>query len=351
MEKLRWGIIGAGGIADRRTIPGLMLAKNAELIAVMDIDPDHTEALRKKYNAKRAYTKEEDLLNDPEVDAVYIATPIVVHAKQAKMAADHGKHILIEKPLAMTSTEGEEVLAYCAQKGVQIAAGFMMRFGAHVMNMKKAIAAQKIGTIVSGYSQFTLWLPYEPGNWRQCKAKAGGGCMMDMAVHCIDLMEYITGMRVTKVGSFNENVAFHDHPEYDVEDTSTVMMRMENGAQFVVQTNFNIPDEAAKWRLEFFGTKGRLLGDTIIGQNDGGVLNAVFIEKNLAYNATQDHNDETGIDLPGEFGNMYTREIESFSDSILHNKPLEVPASDAVHVQHIMELAYRSGETMQMYEV
>ena len=143
----------------------------------------------------------------------------------------------------------------------------------------------------------------------------------------------------------------HDHPEYDVEDTSTVMMRMENGAQFVVQTNFNIPDEAAKWRLEFFGTKGRLLGDTIIGQNDGGVLNAVFIEKNLAYNATQDHNDETGIDLPGEFGNMYTREIDSFSDSILHNKPLEVPASDAVHVQHIMELAYRSGETMQMYEV
>lgn len=351
MEKLRWGIIGAGGIADRRTIPGLMLAKNAELIAVMDIDPVHTEELRKKYNAKRAYTKEEDLLNDPEVDAVYIATPIVLHAKQAKMAADHGKHILIEKPLAMTSEEGEEVLRYCAEKGVQIAAGFMMRFGAHVMNMKKAVAEQKIGTIVSGYSQFTLWLPYEPGNWRQCKAKAGGGCMMDMAVHCIDLMEYITGMRVTKVGSFNENVAFHDHPEYDVEDTSTVMMRLENGAQVVVQTNFNIPDEAAKWRLELFGTKGRLMGDTIIGQNDGGVLNAVFLEKNQAYDATQDHNDDAGVNLPAEFGNMYTREIESFSDSILHNKPLEVPASDAVHVQHIMELAYRSGETMRLYDV
>ncbi|MCI8374708.1 MAG: Gfo/Idh/MocA family oxidoreductase [Lachnospiraceae bacterium] len=351
MKKLRWGVIGAGGIADRRTIPGMMLAENAELVAVMDISEELSESIRQKYGAKRAYTSEEELLKDPEVDVVYIATPIVVHAKQAKLAADYGKHILIEKPLAMTSEEGEEVLRYCAEKGVQIAAGFMMRFGAHVMNMKEAIAQQKIGTVVSGYSQFTLWLPYEPGNWRQCKAKAGGGCMMDMAVHVIDLMEYITGMRVTKVGSFNENVAFSDHPEYDVEDTSTIMMRMENGAQFVVQTNFNIPDEAAKWRLEFFGTKGRLLGDTMIGQVDGGTLNAVFIEKNVAYNATQDHDDDAGVQLEGEFGNMYTREIESFSDSILNGKPLKVPASDAVHVQRIMELAYESTEQMKLFEV
>ena len=241
MKKLRWGVIGAGGIADRRTIPGMMLAKNAELIAVMDINAEQVEKIRQKYGAKRGYTKEEDLLADPEVDAVYIATPIVLHAKQAKLAADYGKDILIEKPLAMTSDEGQEVIEYCESKGVKIAAGFMMRFGSHVMSMKKAIAEGKIGTVVSGYSQFTLWLPYEPGNWRQCKAKAGGGAMMDLSVHTIDLMEYITGMRVTEVASMNEKIAFPE-PQYDVEDTSTILMRMENGAQCVVQSNFNIPD-------------------------------------------------------------------------------------------------------------
>ena len=156
MKKLRWGVIGAGGIADRRTIPGMMLAKNAELIAVMDINAEQVEKIRQKYGAKRGYTKEEDLLADPEVDAVYIATPIVLHAKQAKLAADYGKDILIEKPLAMTSDEGQEVIDYCERKGVKIAAGFMMRFGSHVMSMKKAIAEGKIGTVVSGYSQFTL---------------------------------------------------------------------------------------------------------------------------------------------------------------------------------------------------
>lgn len=350
-KKLRWGIIGAGGIADRRTIPGLLLADNAELVAVMGPNLERTEVIRAKYNAKRAYDSEEALLQDPEVDAVYIASPVVCHARQAKLAADYGKHILIEKPLAMSAAEGEDVLRHCAEKGVKIAAGFMMRFASHVQTMKRAIAEGKLGTLVSGYCQFTLWLPYEAGNWRQCKAKAGGGCMMDMGVHCIDLVQYITGMKVTRVGAFNENIAFSQYPQYDVEDTSTLLLRLENGAQFVVQTNFNIPDEASKWRFELFGTKGRLMGDTIIGQNDGGRLNAVFIEENLAYSAAQDHADDTGVELPGNFGNLYTRQIESFSRSVLEDLPLEVPAGDAVHVQKIMELAYRSGEEMKMFYV
>ena len=351
MEKLRWGVIGAGGIADRRTIPGMMLAKNAVLTAVMGPDAGRTEKICEKYGAKKAYTSEEELLSDPEVDAVYIATPVVFHARQAKLAADYGKHILIEKPLAMTSVQGQEILSYCADKKVQIAAGFMMRFGTHVMNMKRALAEQKIGTVVSGYARFTRWLPYEPGNWRQTKAKAGGGCMMDMAVHCIDLMEYVTGMRAVKVGALNGNVAFSIHPEYDVEDTSTIMMQMENGAQFVVQSNYNIPEEASDWRLEFFGTQGRLIGDTVLGQEDGGRLNAVFLEENHTYHAVGEQAHNTGIDPEGEFGNMYTRELESFSDSILKGKPLEIPASDAVHIQRIMELAYLSGETMKLYSV
>lgn len=350
MEKLRWGVIGVGGIADRRTIPGLLLAKNAELVAVMGPHADKVERLRQKHGARRGYTREEDLLADPEVDAVYIATPIDLHAKQAKLAADYGKHILIEKPLAMTAAEGQEVVDYCEKRGVKIAAGFMMRFGSHVMSMKQAIAEGKLGTVVSGYAQFTLWLPYEPGNWRQCRAKAGGGAMMDLSVHTIDLMEYITGMRVTHVASMNEKIAFPE-PQYDVEDTSTLLLRMENGAQCVVQSNFNIPDEASRWRVEFFGTKGRLLGDTMIGQLDGGKLNAVFLDKNVAYSAEQTHADDAGIDIPGDFGNLYTREIESFSDSILSGKPLAVPASDAVHVQHIMELAYRSGEELRVFPV
>ncbi len=338
MKKLRFGIIGAGGIADRRTLPGMMLAKNVEVVAVMEIDADTAERLRKKYNAKYAYTTAEEVVDNPEVDAVYIASPVKFHAPQARYAASKGKHILLEKPIATSIEEGEELLDYCKAQGVKIAAGFMMRFGTQVMNMKKAVAEGKIGQIVSGYSQFTLWLPKEAGNWRVDKSKSGGGSLMDMGVHCIDLMEYILGERVTHVTALNETVVF----DYDVEDSSTVLMRMENGAQCVVQTNFNIPDAVSKWRLEFFGTKGRLLGDTIIGQNDGGSVNAVFLDSVPGYDAQQNHADAKGEELTGEFGNMYTREVESFAESVLAGAPLVVPAEDALQVQKVIAAAYQS---------
>ena len=113
MKKLRFGVIGASGIADRRTIPGLLQAENAELVAVMSRDPDVAEKLRVKWGAKYAYTTAEALASCPEIDAVYIGTPPVCHVEQAKICADHGKHILIEKPLAMTADEGQELVDYC----------------------------------------------------------------------------------------------------------------------------------------------------------------------------------------------------------------------------------------------
>lgn len=340
MKKVRWGVIGAGGIADRRTIPGMMLCDNAELVAVMEINMELAEKCRAKWGCKKAYDNEAALLADPEIDAVYIASPVVLHARQAMAAADAGKHILIEKPLAMTSEEGQKVVDYCKSKGVLIAAGLMMRFGSYVQQMKRAIAEGKIGKPVSGYSQFTCWYPDMPGNWRQNKKNGGGGAMMDMGVHCIDLMQYVLGSKVKQVAAFHDTLTFH----YEVEDSSMVMLRMENGCQCVVQSNFNIPDDAAKWRLEFFGDQGRLMGDTVIGQVDGGSLDALFLGEQGGYDAQQDKKDIRGETIEVEFGNMYAREVASFSNSILTGAPVEVPAEQAVQVQRVMEAAYRSND-------
>ena len=339
-QKVRWGVIGAGGIADRRTIPGMMLCDNAELVAVMEINQELAEKCRAKWGCKKAYDSEAALLADPEIDAVYIASPVFLHAKQAIAAADAGKHILIEKPLAMTSEEGQKVIAYCKEKGVLIAAGLMMRFGAYVRAMKKAVAEGKIGRPVSAYAQFTCWYPDMPGAWRQKKANGAGGAMMDMGVHCIDLLQYILGSKVKDVAAFHDTLSF----QYEVEDSSTVLLRMENGTQCVVQSNFNIPDDAAKWRIELFGDQGRLIGDTVIGQVDGGTLDAMFLGEQGGYDAQQDKKDGAREQIKVEFGNMYAREVASFSNSILTGAPVEVPAEEAVQVQRVMEAAYRSND-------
>lgn len=339
MRKVRFGVIGAGGIADRRTIPAMMESDLAQLVAVMDADGQVAERVRAKYGAKRAYTADAELVADPDIDAVYIASPVVMHAAQARLAADHGKHVLVEKPLAMSSAEGQAVIDYCKGKGVSIAAGFMMRFGSYVMEMKRLVAQGKIGDVVSGFAQFTCWYPEIPGSWRQSLKSGGGGALMDMGVHCIDLLQYITGSKVREVSAFNDTQTFG----YEVEDASMVLLRLENGAMCLVQSNFNIPDEAAKWRLEFFGTRGRLLGHNVIGQEDGGSLDAVFLGDVGGYEAKQDTKSTRGEQFDLAFGNMYRREIDSFSHSILTGAPLEVPASDAVQVQRVVEAAYRAG--------
>jgi predicted dehydrogenase len=129
------------------------------------------------------------------------------------------------------------------------------------------------------------------------------------------------------------------------------MLRLKNGAMFTVQSNFNIPDEAAKWRLEFFGTKGRLLGDTVIGQIDGGSVDAMFMSEVGGYDAVQDVKKAETTVLKADTGNMYTREIESFGRSILENRPLEVPAAEAVQVQRIIEAAYRSNDEKRFIDL
>ena len=348
MDKIRFGILGAGGIADRRTMPGMQLAEHAQIVAVMELDAAVAENLRKKYSAKRAYTDEEALLNDPEIDAVYIASPIACHARQARLAADHGKHILIEKPLTITADEGEALVRYCREKGVLIAAGLMMRFGSYVQAMKQTISEGKIGNVVSAFAHFTCWYPEIPGSWRQTKVSAGGGALTDMGVHCIDLIRYITGSDVRQVAAMHDTLTFH----YEVEDSSTLLMRLENGALCTVQSNFNIPDEASMWRLEFFGTRGRLAGKGVIGQVDGGSVDAVFLENAGAYDAQQDHiENDNSANLNVEFGNMYAREVESFCRSILLGKPLEVPAEEAVRAQRIIEAAYRSNDEKKIFDL
>ncbi len=340
MSKVKWGVIGAAGIADRRTIPGMILAKNAELIAVMEINTELSEKIRQKYGAKRAYTSVEDILADKEIDAVYIASPVIFHKDQVKKAAKAKKHILIEKPVAMTAEEGEEIIKFCNEEGVLIAVGLMMRYHAYHRKMKEIVDSGKLGQIVSSRAQLTCWYPDMPGNWRQQKSTSGGGALMDMGVHCIDLIQYITGSKAVQLGAFTGTNTF----KYEVEDSASLLMKMDNGSYGYVDANFNIPDAAARCRLEIYGTKGSMLAEGTISQVEGGKLDVVLSDDSLGYNAQQDRNDVSSVDIEVEFGNMYTKEIESFSNSILTGSPVEVTVESALQVQKIIEMAYKSSE-------
>ncbi len=341
--KIKWGVIGCGGIADRRTIPGMMLAENAELVAVMDANKEAAERVKEKYNAKYAFDNVEDLLAIDEIQAVYIASPVFCHKEQAFAAAKAKKHILLEKPMALTCEESQEIADVCKKEGVKLAVGLMMRFHSYHQEMKKIIEEGKIGDIVSMRGQLTCWYPDIPGNWRQNKALSGGGALMDMGIHCIDLLQYISGLQAKEVTGFAGTQTF----QYNADDSSAIVMKMDNGAFAFVDANFNIPDAAARCRLEFYGTKGSILAEGTVSQVEGGNVDVLISDDSLGYDASQDRNEPVPMKLDVTFGNMYTKEVESFSNAILNDTAPAIPAEEAIALQKIVESAYSASDDKQ----
>lgn len=341
--KIKWGVIGCGGIADRRTIPGMMLAENAELVAVMDANADAANAVKEKYNAKYAFDNIEELLALDEIQAVYIASPVFCHKEQAFAAAKAKKHILLEKPMALTAEDSQEIADFCDAQGVKLGVGLMMRFHAYHQAMRDLIADGKLGEIVSMRGQLTCWYPDIPNNWRQDKARSGGGALMDMGIHCIDLLQYISGLEAKEVTGFSGTQTF----QYNADDSAAVVMKMNNGAFAFVDANFNIPDAAARCRLEFYGTKGSILAEGTVSQIEGGNVDVLISDDSLGYDAAQDRNEPVPLKLEVKFGNMYTKEVESFGNAILNDTAPAITAKEAIALQKIVEAAYLASDDKQ----
>lgn len=340
MKKVKWGVIGCGGIADRRTIPGMMLAENAELVAVMDANGEAAARVKEKYGARYAFDKMEDLLALDEIEAVYIASPVFCHKEQALAAARAKKDILIEKPVGLSVAEAEEIAAFCKSEGVKLGVGFMMRFHAYHQKMRELVQSGRIGEIVSVRSQFTCWYPEMENCWRQQKQLSGGGAMMDLGVHCVDLLRYITGLEVTEAAGLCGNQIF----KYEVEDAGGVIFRMENGAVGYVDANFNIPDAAAKCKLELYGTKGSIFAEGTLSQVEGGRVEVLCADDTVGYDAAQNRSaDVRPLLIDVTFGNMYTKEIEAFGRAVRGACEVPVSAEDGIASQRVIEAAYATS--------
>jgi len=342
MKKVKWGVIGCGGIADRRTIPGMMLADNAELVAVMDADMAAAERVKDKYGAKYAFCDMNELLKIDEIDAVYIASPVFCHKEQVEATCKAGKHIFLEKPIGLDVKEAEEIVKICEDAGIKLGIGFMMRFAAYHKKMKEVIAEGKIGKLISVKAEFTCWYPTMDNAWRQVASLSGGGAMMDLGIHCVDLIRYITGAEITDVTGIAANQFF----EYQgVEDAAYMIGKMDNGAAVYVGANFNIPDEIAKCSLEFYGTAGCITAVGTLSQEEGGSVELVCGDSSAEYDAMQSRTMAQAQKLEVEYGNMYTKEIEGFGKAVLGEGEIPVTAFDALQAQRVIESVYKSSST------
>jgi predicted dehydrogenase len=344
-RKIKWGVIGSGGIARRRTIPeGIWKARNAQLSAVFDINRQVNTEIAKEFDARRAGNID-DLL-DENIDAVYVATPAYLHAEHVRAAACAGKHILCEKPLGMTVTEAKEMIALCERMGVKLGCAFMMRFVAQHVEALKLIRQGRLGTPTYARAQLSCWYPAIKGAWRQDPATGGGGALIDMGGHCIDLLEMFFG-KVAKVSCFINNI-IHD---YKSEDSAVATLFFENGALGTIDTFFCIPDSSSKNVLELYGSRGSILAQGTIGQAPAGEMLAFLEPDSKDYDAGQVRASAQGIAIAPDPINTYQAEIEEFSQAIIDDRQPVISGELGLRSQKVLSACYESVRSGKVVKV
>ena len=345
---IRWGVIGCGGIADRRTIPeGIIPAASAELVAVQDAFLPRMKEVAEKYGVT-GYATVEELLADDSVDAIYIATPTHVHHEQTVAAAKAGKHVLCEKPLALTLEECEASIKACADAGVKFGTNFMMRFHACHETIRAMVAAGALGTPVLGRAELPCWYPPIEGAFRQSISLGGGGSLLAMGNHCLDLLEYIFGSKVARVACFTDNLV----QDYESEDTAVATLHFANGAVGMVDTLFNVPDAAARNMLELYGSRGSMVTQGTIGQASTGSIMAVIEGETKGYDAQQVREEGAAEQIIAPaLVNMSQAAIEGFCDAIANDTEPPVSGADGLWSHKVIDACYESARTGKIVEV
>jgi len=247
MTMFNWLVIGIGDITIRRVIPAIQAEPRSHLYGVVTRDP----AKAAPYNA-RTFTTLEEALADPAVDAVYVATPVFLHASQTIQSLRAGKHVICEKPMAMNEPEAQTMVRAAEESGKVFGVAYYRRCYPKIQRANELIGAGVIGKPVFAELTNHMWFDGS-GNrgWLFDPAKAGGGPLFDIASHRIDVLNFLFGQPLRVNGQLS-NVVHH----YAVEDNATVMIEYVNGVRGVVDVRWHSHEKRDECRVR--GTDGEM---------------------------------------------------------------------------------------------
>jgi len=228
-SEVRWGVLGVGNVCEIKSAPAMNLIPKSKLVAVMRRDEEKVKDYAERHGVKKWYTDAKSLIEDPEVNAIYIATPPHVHLELTEMAARAGKPVYVEKPMARNHAECQEMIQVCEKAGVPLFVAYYRRALPHFVKIKELIEAGEIGAIRTVH--INLKQVVEPeiiakleNNWRIVPEIAGGGYFFDLASHQLDLLDFFFG-KITQATGFSANQA----QAYAAEDIVVGSFVFENG--------------------------------------------------------------------------------------------------------------------------
>lgn len=342
MKKVRFGIAGTGTIA-RVHREAIKHIPNAELVACWSITEDDARPFAEEAGIDIEPTLEA-LAGRDDVDAVIVATASGFHLEPALAAAKAGKHVLVEKPLEITTERIDQMIAAAEENNVKLGCIFQVRFSPANQRLKKAVDNGEFGRLVLGDAQVKWYRSqqyYDQGAWRGTWKLDGGGALMNQAIHQVDLLQWMMGP-VTWVSAQTDTLA---RTGIEVEDTAVAILRFESGAMGVITATTSIYPGYPK-RLEIHGARGGavLVDDLVSAWHVEGASEEEIqkiLEEYGAGNGTKGLSaDPTALSYMG-----HKRQIEEFIDAILNDGPLSVDGYEGRKSVAIIEAIYRSART------
>lgn len=346
MEKLKVGIIGTGGISNFH-INGYLKNPNVELYAFCDINEEKVKNMAEKYGVSRIYTDKDEMLKLKELDMVSVCTWNSAHAECTIAALNAGKHVLCEKPMAVSAEEAEKMKEAALRNQKLLMIGFVRRFENETAILRDFIDQDQFGEIYYTKASY-LRRKGNPGGWFGDKSRSGGGPLIDLGVHVIDLVRYLSGSpkpvsaygatftklydrkNIKSTGGY-VSTDKGERDICDVEDLATAMIRFDNGMVLSIDASFclNIKRDVAK--IELFGTKA-----------------GAKIENGMElYNEINDYMADVNLITtpPLSFDVIFGKEIAHFVDCVQNGTPCRAPAEDGIILMKILDAVYESART------
>ncbi|RKN80431.1 Gfo/Idh/MocA family protein [Paenibacillus ginsengarvi] len=329
MNKLKVGMISFAHGHAHSYLHSLAALPQVEVVAIADEEKSRVEGVVTKHGIAY-YENYLDLLAIADIDAVVICSENAFHAKHTIDSARAKKHVICEKPLGISVSEMEQMIAVCEENGVQLFTAFPCRYLAAVISAKAAVDRGDIGDIlaIKGTNRGTM-----PGKWFVEPELSGGGALLDHTVHVMDLMNWFTGSKVTEVYAYAATL-FHE--DLKVDDAGMIHVKFENGTIGVLDTSWSRPKAFPTWgdvTMEIVGTKGTISVDSFAQKNEM-FSNAIGKGQYLGWGDSMDH---------------YM--VEAFVNALLEGKPAPISGLDGLRSAEVALAGYQSVKTGQPVQI
>ena len=328
-EKLRWGVLSTANIGLKKVLPAMQQGRYTTVTAIASRDLNKAREAAAALNIPKAYGSYEELLADPDVDAVYNPLPNQYHVPWTARAAEAGKHVLCEKPISMSVAEARSLLEVRRRTGVKIGEAFMIRSFTQWLHVREILRSGRIGQLRS-VAGFFSYFNNDPTNIRN-QVECGGGALLDIGCYCIQAARYGFGQEPNRVIGLVDR-----DPSFKTDRLTSALLDFHDGQAIFTCSTQLVPYQ----RVQFFGTTGR-------------------IEIEIPFNAPKDRPTRIFVDDTGElFGSgikteafptadQYTMQGDAFSRAVLDNTEVPVPLEEAISNMAVIEAIFRSAETGQ----